>query len=171
MNKKDLTDTISLQTGISKRNLAQWIGVSHTLLSKYLTGSRSLPLPAVQGLLFLHQQLSDLPPLPPAIPTQQNKQAWQQQAANCREQVKAVQLRYAAVVQHGQIAARALLLLAGLAADTVMLNPKKRRWLEEQRYQADKLLRANDLAVQQKLAVQIALLQQEAALYEALANA
>lgn len=170
MTKQDLVDAISTQTGISKRDLAQWIGTHHSILSRYLIGARSLPLQAVQGLLFLYQQLSDLPPLPSAQPTEENKQQWKQRAADCREEWKALQGRYAAVQQNGQMAAKALQLLAELAADTVMLNPKKMRWLEEQRYQAEKLLAANDLAVQQKLVVQIALLEREAALYESLGN-
>jgi hypothetical protein len=170
MTKKDLVDAIGTQTGISKRDLAEWIGTHHSILSRYLAGTRSLPLKAVQQLLFLHQYLADLPPLPSTHPTAENKMEWQKQAENCKQKISGLQTQYTLVLHNRQAAARALQLLATLAADTAMLTPKKQRWIEEQRYQAEKQLAENNLMAQQKLYMQIALLQKEMELCEMLVN-
>lgn len=170
MTKHHLVEAISSQTGISKRDLAQWIGTHHSILSRYLAGTRSLPLKAVQQLLFLHQQLADLPELLPAEPVETNTTDWKQQAADCSARLSNLQTRYAAVCLGWQTATKALQLLAALAADTVMLTPKKERWIAEQRYLAEKQAADNNLAARQRLQVQIILLQKEVELYEALAG-
>lgn len=170
MTKKDLVEAISTQTGISKRDLARWIGTDQSILSRYLNGSRSLPLKALQQLLFLHQQLSDLPALPQESPAANSSADWQTSATACRQRLVVLQARYAAMQQVRNAAAKALQLLAALAEDVVMLTPKKERWIAEQCYLAGKLEAENNLKNQQKLWVQITLLQKEIELYESLAN-
>ncbi len=168
MDKHQLVDTISTQTGISKRDLSLWIGTHHSILSRYLAGTRSLPLKAVQQLLFLHQYLSELPPLPPATPTAENKNEWQEQAQTCQQKLSSLQDRYAEMQLSWQAASKALQLLEVLFADTVTLTPQKQRWIEEQRYLAGKQLAENGVVAQKKLSIQIALLQKEIELCEGL---
>jgi hypothetical protein len=160
MTKQDLVEAISTQTGISKRDLAGWIGTDHSILSRYLSGTRSLPLRALQQLLFLHLQLADLPPLPATTATTEaDRPAWQQLAETCLQKRAVLEAQLVIMQQRWQAAAKALQLLATLAGDTVMLTPKKIRWIAEQRYQAEKVMAECNPAAQQKLAVQIALLQ------------
>ena len=169
MTQQELVETICTQTGISKRDLARWIGTDHSVLCRYTAGTRTLPLKAMQQLLFLHQQLSDLPPLPADEPNEHSdKKEWQERASDCAARLKILQEKYKAMGLNREAAAKAQQLLDVLAADTIMLTAKKQRWIDEQRYQAEKLAADNNPAAQKKLLVQIGLIQKELEWYELL---
>jgi hypothetical protein len=59
-----------------------------------------------------------------------------------------------------------LQVLDTLAKETTLKTEKKKRWLEEQRYQANKKWIKNGWMAQQKIRVQINLLEMEAAFWQ-----
>ncbi len=154
------------QTGLSKRNLAAFVGTNQSVLSRFETGSRNLSPDALVTLAKLYKKASAIKVEMQASPTVDDKLFCKEQMRWCKVQCMPLQKKLAIMVENYRQGSTALLLLDAMAKETTALTEKKKRWMEEQRYQAHKKLAKNGWSAQQKLSLQIHLLETEAAFWQ-----
>jgi plasmid maintenance system antidote protein VapI len=154
------------QTGLSKRNLASFVGTHQSILSHFETGSRNLSPDALVILAKLYKKASGIKQQMQAKPTLEDKIVRKEQANWCKVQCLPLQKKLNSMIENYQQASTALQLLDSLAKEVDSFTEKKKRWVEEQRYQANKKLQKNGWMEQKKLAIQIKLLVKEAALWQ-----
>lgn len=160
-----LPEELAALTGVSFYDLAAYIQVSPSSLSRYIDGSRTLPTPAMIKMAEMFTTLHALPEAEPQPLSAEERTELQQLAANCEvkrmklaRQLKEVQRQYAQGL-------RMLQLLPSLAAKPENSSERRQRWLAGQQDRAETRMAANGPGLQKKLSVSIALLQQEADAY------
>lgn len=161
-----IIDDICTATGLSLRNLAAFIDADQSLLSKLRRAKRELPTDAAIKAANLYTILYNLPVLPNKPPlSQQEIKSLQEEAAWCRVQCIPLQKRLAQIQVYEKQAAILIQLL-----NTMPLYPdmpeRKKRWIDEQHYQATRRLEKYGWQKQHALWLQISLLQHQAFLLE-----
>jgi transcriptional regulator with XRE-family HTH domain len=154
------------QTGLSKRNLASFAGTHQSTLSLFETGQRNLAPDALVILAKLYKKASGIKHKMQAKPTFEDKILAKEQANWCKVQCLPLQKKLNSMIENYQQASTALQLLDSLAKEVDSFTEKKKRWVEEQRYHANKKLEKNGWMQQKKVAMQIELLLKEAALWQ-----
>ncbi len=154
------------QTGLSKRSLATFLNTHQSMLSHFETGRRNLAPDALVLMAKLYKKASGIKHKMQAKPTFEDKALAKQQANWCKVQCIPLQKKLNSIIENYQQASTALQLLDTLAKEVHGYTEKKKRWVEEQRYQANKKLQQNGWMQQKKLAIQIELLLKEAALWQ-----
>jgi transcriptional regulator with XRE-family HTH domain len=154
------------QTGLSKRNLAAFVGTDQSALSRFETGGRNLAPDALVMLANLYKKASTIKATMQARPTLEDKFFCKEQMQWCRVQSIPLQKKLAIIIENFQQASTALQVLDTLAKETTLKTEKKKRWLEEQRYQANKKWIKNGWMAQQKIRIQIHLLEMEATFWQ-----
>jgi hypothetical protein len=134
-------------------------------LVRFDAGTHSLPVKALPELVKLQQALNNTEIAEPK-PSPEDITALQEQAAWCLAQCYPLQKKLAAMKKTYQQAATTLALLANYKKEDIT-DIKQQRWIEQQYYDANKKIAANNWAAQFKLSTEIALLQQEAGLCNA----
>jgi transcriptional regulator with XRE-family HTH domain len=152
--------------GISQRNLANFVGTAQSLISRSEAATRNIPPDANLQLINIYTLLSKLPPPSNAKPTTEEKAHCQQQAEWCLAQCHPLQKQLATMLTNYQQADTILQFLNADTTQHTALTDKKQRWIDEQRYQAEKKLAANGWQAQQQLQLKLALLQYEANWYQ-----
>jgi transcriptional regulator with XRE-family HTH domain len=152
--------------GISQRNLANFVGTAQSLISRSEAATRNIPPDANIQLINIYTILSKLHPPSSAKPTEEEKAYCQQQAEWCLAQCHPLQKQLAAMQANYQQADTMPQFLNVYTEQHTALNDKKQRWVDEQRYQAEKKLAANGWLAQQQLQLKLALLQYEANWYQ-----
>jgi transcriptional regulator with XRE-family HTH domain len=158
------------QTGLSKRNLAAFVGTDQSALSRFETGSRNLSPDALVMLATLYKKASTIKAEIQARPALADKKFCKEQIRWCKVQCLPLQKKLTGIIENYRQASTALLLLDTISKETSTFSEKKKRWMEEQRYQAHQKLKKNDWMAQQKLTLQIQLLETEAAFWQAIAS-
>jgi transcriptional regulator with XRE-family HTH domain len=170
-NLKKMSDKLFIaafckQTGLSKRNLAAFVGTDQSALSRFETGHRNLAPDALVLLAKLYKKASSIKQQMQPSPTPEDKQWRKQQAQWCQLQSKQLQKKLNTIIENYQQASTALQLLDTLTKEVGTFTEKKKRWVEEQRYQANKKLQKNGWLQQKKIAIQMQLHLQEAAAWQ-----
>lgn len=151
------------QTGLSKRNLAAFVGTHQSTLSHFETGYRNLSPDALVILAKLYKKASGIKQQMQDKPSFEDKMLAKEQTNWCKVQCLPLQKKLNSIIENYRQASTALQLLDTLAKEADSFTERKKRWVEEQRYQAGKKLQKNGWMQQKKLAVQIELLLKEAA--------
>jgi hypothetical protein len=167
MIKKDsLVGMVHQITGLSLRSLADFTGTPQSLLSRYGQGNRGLPGDTLLLLAKFLRLASGLNEIPAHPPTAAEQAGMKEQAHWCRIQCLPLKKKLAAMKENYRQATTALRLLEAHEKEEGLFEGKKKRWLDEQRFVAEKKMGNNSLMKQKELAVKIALLQTEAKLWE-----
>jgi hypothetical protein len=132
-------------------------------LVRFDAGTHSLPVKALPELIKLQQALNNAE-IAEATPTRADIAALQEQANWCIAQCFPLQKKLTAMKKAYQQAATTLALMTFYKKEDIT-DTKQQRWVEQQYYEANKKMTANNWAAQFKLSTSITLLQQEAVLY------
>lgn len=160
------TEQIVAQFGISLRTLASFLDTNHSHLSRYHANTRWLPDAAIPQLSNLIQLIETLPPPTPAAPSDAMLQTMQDKAAWCRAQCIPLQKKLARMQKKYQQGSALMQLVDAYKSTFEAVPEKQQRWMDELRYQAHIKMEQNNWMEQRALQIRIAVLQEEAHLYE-----
>jgi hypothetical protein len=167
MKAQSFVGQISEQTGISKRSLASLTGTHQSILVRFDAGTHSLPVKALPELVKLQEALNNtVVDFAEPIPASEDMADLQMQADWCTAQCYPLQKKLTAMKKAYQQAATTLALMAIYKKED-STDTKQQRWIEQQYYEANKKIAANNWAAQFKVSTEIALLQQEAGMCNA----
>ena len=155
-----MVKTLLQKIGISQRTLAAYIDSDHTVLNRFANGDIYLKphvAPQLHKILSLGNNIIDTSEL---APTEQEKMAMLQEAVFIKNKCRPIQKKL-----------DTMKLLSLLGPATPDEKPKKQRWLDEQKYQAEEKMQRNGWLAQNKLQIAIKLIEHEAALWQIAANA
>jgi plasmid maintenance system antidote protein VapI len=160
-----LPESLVSLTGVTLQDLASYIEVNPSNLSRFIDNTRTLPALALIKMAEMFTFLHGLPTHEPLPLSTEERTQLQEMAANCEFKRKKLEMQLTKVQQRYAQGLRMLQLLPTLEAKPENATERRQRWLAEQQYQAEKSIKDNGLVLQKKLTVSIALLQQEADAY------
>lgn len=166
-----MVKTLLQKIGISQRTLAAYIDSDHTVLNRFANGDIYLKphvAPQLHKILSLGNNIIDTSEL---APTEQEKMAMLQEAVFIKNKCRPIQKKLDTMQLNYIQATSMLKLLSLLGPATPDEKPKKQRWLDEQKYQAEEKMQRNGWLAQNKLQIAIKLIEHEAALWQIAVNA
>ncbi|MES2649244.1 MAG: hypothetical protein V4717_20365 [Bacteroidota bacterium] len=154
--------------GLSQQQLVNFAGGDRSQLTRAEGGQRSLTADAVINILKMHKVNAAL------LPTEDVQQlpidlvaSWQLQAEKCRLKLPVLEGKLAAMKASYTKARRLQQFTQQLKTTTAgELTGRQVRWIDEQEYQAGKTMEFYGITRQKLLAIEIAMLQAETAIYE-----
>ncbi|MCW3089426.1 MAG: hypothetical protein JWP81_495 [Ferruginibacter sp.] len=170
--EQSLVGVFMEHTGINFRDLGNFLEVSPTLLHLHAANTRSLPSNAMLPLALSQKIISKQLKAAPTAKRNQSKPTAaevtfvKKEAQWCLARCRPLEKKLAIIKEKYRQGAATDLLLQTLAGLPVSQTRKRQRWIEEQRYQAQKKMETNHWMLQKKLEVAIGLLQFEANLWE-----
>lgn len=162
-----MLETLLQRLGITQRALAVFLETDPTLLNRYAAGTRNLPPFVLPRMAQLYIAITTLTAVETPTPTAAEAAHMLEEAKWCQDQCRPLQKKLTLVKMHYQQAGLLLKWLNGVGDAEAAISEKRKRWVDEQRYQAQLKQAANGWAVQKKLQMAIDLLQMEATLYGA----
>lgn len=157
------------KTGISVRQLARFIGVSHSLL--HMAENNTRPMNSDSAVILAQMITLEVqcPAPPPAqnIPTAEDIATWQWRARECRFEIQKLQQKLAAMQTGYEQALRLSAFVAHLEANASWpFTPRMQRTMEDWKHQARNNMAGFHPVKQKHLELQIAALTAEAEIYE-----
>ena len=143
----------------------KFTGVHHGVFSRIKKGTRNIPGRVIPLLATLYSIVANLPHVTGPQPGPEELQDWQQRATWCRAQLYPLQKKLTDMQQKYGQAATMLQVLETYKPNNLPGNEKQKRWIDEQRYLANKKIKKNGWLPQQQLMLQITLLNCEADFY------
>lgn len=160
-----LPEELVALTGVSLVDLSNYVQVFPSNMSRFVDNKRSLPGPVLIEMANMLITLQALPAVEPTFLTDDERKELASLAERSKvkykilqKQLNKMQLRF----EQGRKMLQLLPLLAKLPENN---SERRKRWLEEQQYKAEKRIEDNGLLKQKKLTIAIALLQQEIVAY------
>jgi transcriptional regulator with XRE-family HTH domain len=154
--------------GLSQQQLVDFAGGHRSQLTRAEAGLRSLTADAAINIVKMLQVNATLLPAEaiPQLPVEL-VDLWKTKAENCRQKLYVLESKLA-TMKSAYIKACRLLQFAQELKKTPSeeWTSKQVRWIDEQAYQASKIMENSDFTRQKMLAIEIAILQAEAAIYE-----